>query len=170
MPGDLYDNFLWVYPAFLLFQSIIKTKAMRMIMSTKVSSNEHNVEVQEESGEDHNNGNNNNNNNSDDSDGDNGDSDDGDSDNGDEDPKQVLSDQLPLDLLCPACFGSDFPPEFVVLCFDACMQQRCLDRTIFNQSDEFSDGRHFINPAKYKLPDDDDGDEVSLQSKHSIDD
>jgi hypothetical protein len=73
----------------------------------------------------------------------------------DEDPKRVLFDRLPLDLLCSACFGSDPPPEFVVLCFDACMQQRLLDRSLFNQSDIIWDGRYFINPGIY-TPDDED--------------
>jgi hypothetical protein len=142
MPHDVYKHFLWVYPTFLQFQSIIKAKATRIIMDTKVlcndDDNDEGADDDESAHPDH-----------------------------DEDPKQVLSDRLPLDLLCSACFGSNPPPQFLVLCLDACMQQKLLDRTLFNQSDQCSDGRYFRGPEIY-TPDDDD--EVRPKNWCSIND
>jgi hypothetical protein len=159
MPHDLYKHFLWVYPVFLQFQSIRKTKATKIIMDATVLFNNQDNDKHTDHDDDQ----------IDDDNGDGAADNDENADPGhDEDPTQVLSDRPPLDLLCLACFGSDLPPPFLVLCFDACMQQRLLDRTLFNQSDKCSDGRCFVDPAIY-TPDDDD-DEVGPPNWCSIND
>ena len=60
------------------------------------------------------------------------------------DPDEVLGQPLPLKELCSACFGNEPRPDFVAVCFDACMQHKNLGQTKYNGKNEFRDKRLFV--------------------------